>query len=58
MKIGQHQLSFLCVLLFSTILGICLAERFSEGTPPFVFAELLFTSIIISSQCFEALFVT
>ncbi len=30
MKIGQQQLSFLCVLLFSAILGIWGAERFAE----------------------------
>ena len=30
MKIGQQQLSFLCVLLFSAVLGIVAAERFAE----------------------------
>ena len=41
MKIGQQQLSFLCVLLFSSIIGIVAAERFPEGVPPFAFAGLL-----------------
>ncbi len=41
MKIGQQQLSFLCVLLFSAILGIVMAERFAESAPSFVFAGLL-----------------
>lgn len=41
MKIGQQQLSFLCVLLFSSALGVFAAERFSESVPPFVFAGLL-----------------
>ncbi|MBR5163327.1 MAG: ComEC/Rec2 family competence protein, partial [Schwartzia sp.] len=47
MKIGQQQLSFLCVLLFSSILGILAAERFSEGVPPFAFAGLLFAGIVL-----------
>ena len=41
MKIGQQQLSFLCALLLSLIVGILAAERFSEGVPPFAFAGLL-----------------
>ena len=41
-KIGQQPLSFLCVLLFSSVLGILTAERFLEGVPSFVFAGLLF----------------
>ena len=41
MKIGQQQLSFLCVLLFSSIIGIVAAERFPEGVPPIAFAGLL-----------------
>ncbi len=41
MKVGQQQLSFLCVLLFSAILGIVSAERFSESVPPLAFGGLL-----------------
>lgn len=41
MKIGQHPLSFLCALLFSSILGILAAGQFMEAAPPFAFAGLL-----------------
>ena len=41
MKIGQQQLSFLCVLLFSSVLGVLAAERFAEAVPPIAFAGLL-----------------
>ena len=41
MKIGQQQLSFLCVLLLLSVLGVFAAERFPEGVPPFAFAGLL-----------------
>ena len=41
MKIGQQQLSFLCVLLLFSVLGVFAAERFPECVPPFAFAGLL-----------------
>ncbi|MBP5199521.1 MAG: DNA internalization-related competence protein ComEC/Rec2 [Schwartzia sp.] len=41
MKIGQQPLSFLCVLLVSSALGVLAAERFFESAPPFAFAGLL-----------------
>ncbi|MBO6210607.1 MAG: DNA internalization-related competence protein ComEC/Rec2 [Schwartzia sp.] len=47
MKIGQQQLSFLCVLLFSAVLGIVAAERFAEGAPSFVFGGLLLAGIVL-----------
>ena len=47
MKIGQQQLSFLCVLLFSAVLGIIAAERFAEGAPSFLFVGLLFAGIVL-----------
>ena len=47
MKIGQQQLSFLCVLLFSAVLGIVAAERFAEGAPSFLFVGLLFAGIVL-----------
>ena len=47
MKVGQQQLPFLCVLLFSTILGILGAERFAEDAPPFVFTGLLFAGMAL-----------
>ena len=47
MKVGQQQLPFLCVLLFSTILGILGAERFAEDAPPFVFTGLLLAALAL-----------
>ena len=47
MKIGQQQLSFLCVLLFSAVLGIVAAERFAEGAPSFVFVGFLLAGILL-----------
>ena len=41
MKIGQQPLSFLCVLLFSSAVGILAAEQVLESVSPLLFAGLL-----------------
>ena len=41
MKIGQQPLSFLCALLFSSILGVLTVGRFMESAPSFALAGLL-----------------
>ncbi|MBR1885646.1 MAG: DNA internalization-related competence protein ComEC/Rec2 [Schwartzia sp.] len=47
MKIGQQQLSFLCALLFSSVIGISAAERFPDGVPPIAFAGLLMSGALL-----------
>ena len=46
-KIGQQQLSYLCVLLFSYVLGVLAAGRFMESASSFAFWGLLLVGAVL-----------
>ena len=48
-KIGQQQLSYLCVLLFSYVLGVLAAGRFMESASSFAFWGLLLVGAVLLS---------